>query len=720
MEGDISARHFYALISRTLNRAGGSDNFERLELYLPKHPARKQAGPPAAPTFPAIADAIAECGLIETIKGNRVVPVDREDLIWQKTCETRKAMLQAGQPKNRLDRQLCNFLFERFFRPALTRRAVKKRFDRRVAAWVAGKSFDCREENKGAATGELTQQILALSWFVPAIEFFYLLTNRTEKSGSIPEAIRRVISLPNLPGGWKEPYKKRLLKKIGLKIVPTCPDELREEITARLNSGRLPIPEKLRSQIINKVRSLVSAYRRPHETELNTLQCPGTMMISRRNGRQEFVRAGDVLEADDGSINFPVCIPWTSPNGGLITETPCSAKFGVIVGRFQWLRSIDVATRFRPGWAFVARSRGSYRGADVLTLLNGLTRQHGAWEEYRFERGVFECDLVKRAVELLGSHLHTVRSPHAKPFIEGGFNQDWTKLSVHFPQCDIGRFRGDTEAASKLVQSCRAGHNDPQKFFPMMADAMRAFEEITQEENQALVKSRNSGQWIPQERWQRETGENPLRCLDESRMFAFAPYAKEWTVKGMLGGGRVPIFENVSVPFDFSAPWLHEFSGAKLRVHFDAMAHKCEATPVLLQAWNGHSTGEVLRPIQQVNETTGYIRTILGWGDDIATRGLKARQQAGAAMRREVRTVMPGGRAGYSSSELKTIETAVTIEKPSAESQKSERREDSAVVSGNRLTQSLSASLVVDRAAELRDKMDRIEKFERENPNLFV
>ena len=139
-----------------------------------------------------------------------------------------------------------------------------------------------------------------------------------------------------------------------------------------------------------------------------------------------------------------MCIPWTSPSGNLITETPCSANFGVIVGRFQWLRSIDVASRFRPGWVFVARSRGGFRGADVLTLMHGLTLQHGSWDECRFERGVFKSNLVKRALEQLGSRLHTVISPHSKPFIEGGFNQDWTKLSVHFPQCDIGRYRGDT------------------------------------------------------------------------------------------------------------------------------------------------------------------------------------------------------------------------------------------------------------------------------------
>jgi hypothetical protein len=407
----------------------------------------------------------------------------------------------------------------------------------------------------------------------------------------------------------------------------------------------------------------------------------------------------------------------------LITETPCSAKFGVIAGRFQWLRTIDVASRYRPGWVFVARSRGGFRGADVLTLLHGLTLQHGAWETYRFERGVFKSHLVKHAIELLGSRLHTVISPRSKPFIEGGFNQDWTKLSVHFPQCDIGRYRGDTEAANKLVQSCRRGATDPRRHFPMLADALAAFAEITKEENRTLVKSRNSGQWVPEERWQRETGERALRKVDEDEMFMFSPYAIEWTVRGMIVGGRVPIFEDMSVPFDFSAPWLPEFSGAKLRLHFDPTAPKCLATPVLLQDWQDHHAGEVLPPLNQVNETTSYIRLMLGWGDDAGADGLKAKQQAAVAMRREVRMAMPGGRSGYSKSEMKALDATGIIERD--DTGKEIVRDDKQIRSA-RLVQSLSEDALEDSADAARFDKERrrteqrafIEKFDREHPEL--
>lgn len=499
----------------------------------------------------------------------------------------------------------------------------------------------------GAPAGDITAEIRSLGWFIPAARFFYLISNRTYDRGSVPEAIRRTVSLPVLPVGWQHAIMNRFLKATRCDAVPICPPSLREKILSRERAGRDLVPETVARAITQKVTpQMVELYRRPHESSLTYLSSPGSSMLIRNGAEPSWVRAGGILEPDDGSINFPVCIPW--PMGG----TPCADKYGVIVGRFQWLRTIDVASRFRPGWVFVARQRASYRGADVLTLLHGLTLQHGVWEEYRCERGIWKSHLVKQAIELLKARLHTVNSARGKPFVEGGFNQDWTKLSVHFPQCDLGRYRGDTEETNKLIQSCRKGAVDPRRYFPMIGSALAAFSEITAEENRTPVNSRNWGRWIPEQRWQEQTAERPLRHIEPGSEWMFSPYAITWTVRGMLVGGRVPLFEDMSVPFDFSAPWLPEYHGAKLRLHFDACAPRCIATAVLTQDHNGHRAGEILGALEQVNETASYIRLVLGWGEDPSTIGLKAKQQAAAAMRRDLRTVMPTGRAGYSKTEI--------------------------------------------------------------------
>jgi len=188
----------------------------------------------------------------------------------------------------------------------------------------------------------------------------------------------------------------------------------------------------------------------------------------------------------------------------------------------------------------------------------------------------------------------------------------------------------------------------------------------------------------------------------------------EWTVKGMLVGGRVPLFDDMSVPFDFSAPWLPEYSGARMRLHFDPTAPKCQATPVLLQDWQGHRAGEVLPSLTQVNETTGYIRMTLGWGNDAGAAGLKAKQQAHIAMRREVRTVMPGGGSGYTKSEVKALDASGILERDGS---RNELVPDGKQVSQSRLVQNISAP---DRAARTAENLAQIEKFERENKHLLV
>lgn len=500
-----------------------------------------------------------------------------------------------------------------------------------------------------SATGNLTAEIETLKWFIPAARFFNLILNRTSESGSVPEAVRRVVSLPELPVGWTNAYRNRFLKAIKMRDVPVCPAELREKILARELAGQALVTERVARQIaVSKVA--VWQHRRPHEAGLRFLQAPGSSMVVRRNGEAWIARAGDILESDDGTINLPVCIPWRMADGSPITESVCARKYGVIVGRFQWLRSIDVGSRFRPGWVFVARPRSSYRGADVLTLLRGLTVEHGIWDQYRFERGVWKSDLVSNAIKMLGADHKTVFSPHSKPFVEGGFSQDWLKLSAHFPWCDLGRYRGDTEECNRVLQACRAGAQDPRRLFPMLKDVMAAFDAITREENGTPVNSRNHGRWVPEERWADQVKEQPLRRIEERNHFMFAPVVMERKVNGMMIGGRVPVFEDLSVPFDFTAPWLCEFHGARLRLHFDPSAPNCLAVPVLMEAWGSHKAGEVLGQLTQINEITGYIRTVLGWGDDAATAGLKAKQQAAAALRREVRTILPKGGSGYAES----------------------------------------------------------------------
>lgn len=565
-----------------------------------------------------------------------------------------------------------------------------------------------------ASIGDLTAQMELLGWFIPAARFFYLLTNRTWKSGSVPEAIRRTISLPNLPNGWSEQTRRqfaRALANAGFPQIPTCPEALREAILVRQAAGAPLVPKRIQQQIMLSSATLRQR-RNATETALDYLNASGSLFFinDKTTGERRPPLAGEVIEADDATINFPVCVPWTL--GG----DPCSEKYGVKVGRFQWLVAVDAASRFVTAWSYVMRPRSSYRAEDALVLMRAHCLQHGIPAQWRFEQGVWKSNLVKHAIHHLGCDLHTVWSPHQKPFVEGTFNALWTKLAVQFPDSDVGRYRGENEAASQLITACQRGHQDPRKHFPMLNVALAAFEETIHEKMHTPVQS-VIGSFVPAERWENSTF--PKRQLDAETEWLFSPYIREWTVKGMLVGGRVPLFEDLSVPFDFAADWLPNFDGAKVRVHFNPAAPNCQGMCVLAQDYQNRKAGEVLGLAKQINEVAGYARLVLGWAEDNTNAGRLERQRANSALRREVRAVLPQGKGGYAQSEERDgVSRVLTLEKnPGAVGNPAETANDgagsTAAVSAPR--QTIPEFTPVDRAARLRE----IEEHERQHAHLF-
>jgi len=500
-------------------------------------------------------------------------------------------------------------------------------------------------------------------WFVPVARFFWLLINRTSESGSVPEAVRRTVSLPECPGH----LRARLLKVVAAARLssgerpdadptqlPSCPAEIREEVVRRGRAGQPLVPERIARQIRSSGAAVVQQ-RSPRRADLDYFCSPGSMpwITDRATGQRRPIATGEVVEADDATINFPVCVPWEL--GG----DPCSDRWGYKVGRFQWLVCLDARSRFVTAWSYVMRARSSYRAEDTLALMHAHCRAHGVPGFWRFEQGVWKSNLVRWAVERMGSELWTVYSPHQKPYIENLFNTLWTKLSVHFPESEVGRFMGENEEANRLLTACQRGAENPLNHFPTLEQALGAFTAVVAEKNQTPVQA-DTGRWVPAELWSSATG---ARLLNPQTAWIFSPYAREWTVRGMLVGGRVRLFEDLAVPFDFSAPWLAQWHGCKVRVHFDPSAPRCEGMVVLAEDARGAQAGTVLGAAEQINEIAGYARLVLGWGQDPSTAGRLARQRAAAALRREVRSVVPAGRGSAESLERDGINVITRVER---------------------------------------------------------
>ena len=496
------------------------------------------------------------------------------------------------------------------------------------------------------ATGSTSMAVP--SWFVPAARFFYLLTNRTFNTGSMPEAVRRVISLPNLPFGWTRTHRERFLKAIGLVELPACPAELRENILARQAAGKPLVPPTLARQIIVN-KSIVQFKRSPRDWSLDNQSAPGSQRrFTDQGGDRHIMAPGDWFGGDDATPGIAVCVPCKE------VITPVSQKFGVLLGRFQWLAYHDARTDKLLAWDYVVRPRGSYRAEDILNGMGAVVRTHGIPNQgFQFEGGAWNSKLVKQAIALLGCQHWRTYSPHQKA-IEAVFNKVWTRLAVQFPHADMGRYRNENEANCKLYEACKAGHQDPRKYFPTLEIIVRVFEEEVSAHNTKLIVSAQYGRWVPDDYFAQAVKVSPLRGFSAEMEWMFSPFAAERTVKGMMVSCRVPMFENFSVPFDFGADWLPQYAGKKVRLHFNPRQPKCSAKVVLLENANGQCgthPGDILGDAELIGETAGHIRYILNWGDDDQRAGYLQRQRVGNFIRRETRGIGTGGRVEYSKSE---------------------------------------------------------------------
>ncbi len=486
----------------------------------------------------------------------------------------------------------------------------------------------------------LAPEYMAPPEVIAAMQSIYLKSNRARGKGSVQETARK----------YANPCRFVAAMIRSQNLTP-CPAELRALIMTREREGKRLLPDALAKQVL-VAEAIVQQYRNPSEAALDYLNAPGTTRrtVNIQSGAIEYYHAGDCIEADDGTKNFIACIPWTIRGEyGPALEDKSAERYGVRVGRFQWLLAVDAATGYQCAYIYVARPRSSYRAEDVIRLPLVIARAHGIPRKFRFERATWESQRVKDVINRLGCQLDTVYSPHQKPFVEGAFGVAWTKLSTMMPG-QVGRFMGEMEFENDLLTRCRRGTEDPRKHFPMLGDVLEAFRIAMAERNQTRVKSAQYGSWIPAERWTADLAARPLAQFDPACEWIFSPVVKTWTVKGMLAGGSVELFEGYSVPFSFTADWLHEFHGALVKLYFDPHEPRCVATVVLAQNHRDRQAGEVLGTAKQINAIAADVRHWFGLAEQNPfDDGRKARQHAAGAMRRAERAIMPNGReAGIS------------------------------------------------------------------------
>lgn len=358
----------------------------------------------------------------------------------------------------------------------------------------------------------------------------YLATNSTKKSGSMTIAWDLFTKAhPEL--GWTRRASKHSLPAVAL-------------------------------EVMRQARPLVGFHRGGEKKLRESSYRPGLL---RRNSDGTPLRAGQRASWDDATINFGVVVPW--PWRG----DKCADKYGVRLGRFQLLVCHDDATGFIPTWSYVIRFEQSYRGEDVASAMVRTSRDIGCFDSYVLEGGVWKSHRVQEVLDTLGIHRIDAQGRPQCKLVEKFFGKLWTIISA-LAKGHVGRFQAEDKATSDLYVACRNGRKDPRKFFLSLTEALDILTRAIDYCNHDQWESREYGKWIPAEVWERDTAAHPLRAIPENTEWLMAPVIVKRKVTRATLKATVLGSLGVSQRFSFSAPWLVQYEGRELTIHFDPLA----------------------------------------------------------------------------------------------------------------------------------------------------
>jgi hypothetical protein len=337
--------------------------------------------------------------------------------------------------------------------------------------------------------------------------------------------------------------------------------------------------------------ALVAEFRSPETIRLGGVYAPGTvrMTVDEETGEPRRVHAGERWVADDGSINFGVCVPW--PWGG----DACSNRYGVKVGRFQWLPVLDVRADMCVGWEYTMRAKESYTGADVVALLNHVAMEHGHVPgEMVLEGGAWQSARVLEWCRAGGVRVWDAKGrPHQKT-VESWFNRAWTATSMRTGG-QIGRFRGEMERESELMEKCRAGQLDPRRVFVSLQDAMSALAWCVHYLNTERSESDVYGNGVPEEDYAESLAAHP-RPAYRAELGHLAWRTRERRKITRFGQVGVKTESPLGYPrpYIFHSEKLMAYAGAPVWVHFDAMRGPVRAVVTMAERWRDVPAGLVL------------------------------------------------------------------------------------------------------------------------------
>lgn len=357
----ISARHWRRLFKRTIERAGGAEDWTRLEIFLDENAGRRRA--PAAAAATATMD-FHDLSLLLAAFKNPARPTPGEvDCLWLRAFELFEQRLADGKPEKRTRRALVSFLHERAPFLADSREGLTRQFVRKLARWRASD-----RDAKAVADG------------------------RREHSGNF--------RAPELKKQDKDTIVGTALLSHGGSVAPAWRELMhRRELSEELSSHYLAnpaskshVPRRIMQEVKFEVAMLEDIHHGPRQAKLNGPHIDRDWSDT---------SAGDWFQADDCTL--PVY--YYEPDG----------KGWFTLWRGQLLLMVDVRSQRILNYALL--SERNYNSLAIRTLITKTCDAHLLPRcGFYFERGIWSTSKI-----LVGDKHAPISMPEAEIGLRGLF-----------------------------------------------------------------------------------------------------------------------------------------------------------------------------------------------------------------------------------------------------------------------------------------------------------
>lgn len=337
----VTDRALRGLVKRTIERDGGAENFNRLELYLDERPARKAP----APSAPRPGDEVEFRELREvlaTFKQSNEPTAAELSYLWLRAFEIYEAATANGKTEKRMRRALVRFLFAVMPSLAKHEAALRKTFKRRLARWQANERrieslADQRTENSG---------------FHRAPE---LITE--DRDALIAHAVLNCDG--RVSQAWRELCQRNALSESLLSYYQANP------------SSKSYCPMRIRETVKHEIAMMADIHHGPRQDKLN-----GAHLLRDWSA----VAPMDWLCADDATLEIYFYIP--------------DGKGWFTLMRGQCLLMIDTRTLRVLGYALHAET--NYNARVIRSLITKVCDEHGLPRKgFLFENGIWKSRILK-------------------------------------------------------------------------------------------------------------------------------------------------------------------------------------------------------------------------------------------------------------------------------------------------------------------------------------